>query len=108
MATRREDYSEETARQIDAEIRSIIDTQYERARKVIIERRAELDRLAHALLVRETLDAEEIEAAMAGRELPKRERVIIPTYAERRNEAKEKKRAASIFGAAAPKPAPSS
>ncbi|HTM44241.1 MAG TPA: ATP-dependent zinc metalloprotease FtsH [Polyangiaceae bacterium] len=108
MATRREDYSEETARQIDGEIRSIIDTQYERARQVIIERRAELDRLAHALLERETLDAEEIEAAMAGRELPKRERVIIPTYAERRNEAKEKKRPASIFGAAAPKPAPSS
>jgi cell division protease FtsH len=107
MATRREDYSEETAREIDKEIRSIVDTEYVRARKVIQERRAELDRLAQALLERETLDAEEIDAAMAGRELPKRERVIIPTYAERR-ETKEKKRPASIFGAPAPKPATSS
>jgi cell division protease FtsH len=104
MATRREDYSEETAREIDKEIRSIVDVEYVRARKVIQERRAELDRLAQALLERETLDAEEIDAAMAGRELPKRERVIIPTYAERRNETKEKKRPASIFGAPAPKP----
>jgi cell division protease FtsH len=108
MATRREDYSEETAREIDKEIRSIVDVEYVRARKVIQDRRAELDRLAHALLERETLDAEEIEAAMAGRELPKRERVIIPTYAERREtKDKEKKRPASIFGAPAPKPATS-
>jgi cell division protease FtsH len=105
MATRREDYSEENAREIDKEVRAIIDTQYTRARNVIVERRAEIDRLAQALLERETLDAEEIDAAMAGRELPKRERVIIPTYAERRNETKEKKRPASIFGAPAPKPA---
>jgi len=57
------------------------------------------------LLERETLDAEEIQAALDGLDLPARQKVIIPTYAEQRKEQKEKKRPASIFGA--PKPAPS-
>ena len=41
-----------------------------------------------------------------GRELPKRERVIIPTYAEKDKATKEKRRVASIFGGP-PKPATS-
>jgi cell division protease FtsH len=102
MATRRDDYSEETSREIDKEIRNIVDRQYTRARQVLLDNRDKLDRLAQALLERETLDFEEIEAAMEGRELPKRERVVIPTYSEKKTEAKEKKRPASIFGA--PKP----
>jgi cell division protease FtsH len=105
IATRREDYSEETAREIDQEVRGIIDTQYERARQVIMGNREKLDRLARHLLERETLDSEEIDAAMEGRELPARTRVVIPTWADKRQEPKEKKRPASIFGA--PKPAPS-
>jgi cell division protease FtsH len=75
------------------------------ALNVIREHRAELDRLAEALLERETLDSEEIAAAMAGRELPARERVVIPTWSEKQKRQKEQKRPASIFGA--PKPAPS-
>jgi cell division protease FtsH len=105
MATRREDYSEATAREIDNEVRRIVETGYQRARTLIIEKREALDRLAEALLERETLDSIEIAAALEGRELPLRERVIIPTYADKRDEAKEKKRPASIFGA--PKPATS-
>ena len=54
---------------------------------------------------RETLDAEEIAAAMDGRELPARQRVVIPTWSEKSKTQKDKKRPASIFGA--PKPAPS-
>ena len=69
------------------------------------ENRDKLDRLAQALLERETLDSEEIQAAIEGIELPARQKVVIPTYAEQRKESKEKKRPASIFGA--PKPAPS-
>ena len=105
MATRREDYSEETARMIDAEVRRIVETQHDIARRVVRENREKLDRLAQALLERETLDAEEISAAMEGRELPARERVIIPTWSEKSKSQKEKKRPASIFGS--PKPAPS-
>jgi cell division protease FtsH len=106
MGTRRDNYSEETAREIDQELREIVDTQYALAVKVLEENRDKLDRLAHALLERETLDAEEIQACFDGRELPARQRVVIPTYSEQRKEQKEKKRPASIFGA--PKPATSS
>jgi cell division protease FtsH len=104
MSTRNDSISEETAREIDREVRSIIDTQLELARKTIRDNRDKLDRLAKSLLERETIDAEEIDAAIAGEDLPDRERVIIPTYAQKRLEPnKEKKRPASIFGA--PKPA---
>src|SRR5688500_4961461 len=105
MTSRREDYSEETAREIDQEVRAIVEGQYRVATRVLSENRDKLDRLATALLERETLDAGEIEATLAGHELPPRQRLIIPTYSEKRNRDRaEKKRPASIFGA--PKPAP--
>jgi cell division protease FtsH len=104
FATRREDYSEDTARQIDQEIRRIVEAQYVVARNIITANREKLDRLAHALLERETLDSEEIAAALEGITLPPRERVVIPTWAEKQKSQKTQKRPASIFGA--PKPAP--
>ena len=105
MASRREDYSEATAREIDQEIRSIVEQQYQIARTVIRENRDKLNRLAESLLERETLDSEEIEAALEGRELPSRQKVVIPTWSEKQKRTQEKKRPASIFGT--PKPAPS-
>jgi cell division protease FtsH len=105
MGQRSVNYSEETAREIDRELRELIDTQYLLAVRVLEENRDKLDRLAYSLLERETLDSEEIQAAFDGRELPARQRVVIPTYADQRKEQKEKKRPASIFGA--PKPAAS-
>ena len=105
IAQRREDYSEATAREIDQEVRRIIDEQHELARRVITENRDSLDRLAECLLERETLDSEEINALLEGREPPEREKVVIPTWKDRREATKEKKRPANIFGA--PKPAPS-
>jgi cell division protease FtsH len=104
MTARRDEYSEATAREIDQEVRAIIERQYALARQVVSEHRPELDRLAEALLVRETLDADEIEAAMSGRALPDRDRVQIPTWAEKQRAQKEKKRASGLFGP--PKPAP--
>ncbi|MGC4091937.1 MAG: ATP-dependent zinc metalloprotease FtsH [Polyangiaceae bacterium] len=104
MSSRREDYSEDTAREIDHEVRAIVEAQHTVAKRVLGENRDKLDRLATALLERETLDAAEIEAVLAGRELPPRQRVVIPTWSEKRNRDRtEKKRPASIFGA--PKPA---
>ena len=103
MTSRREDYSEDTAREIDEEVRRIVEEQYAVAKAVVTENREKLERLAHALLERETLDSEEISAALDGRELPKRQRVVIPSYADKRKEKVEKRRPASIFGA--PKPA---
>ena len=53
--TRTENVSEETARKIDVEIQRIITEQYERAKKIISERRPALDKIAAALLEHETL-----------------------------------------------------
>jgi cell division protease FtsH len=105
ITQRREDYSEDTAREIDQEVRAVVDRQYELARKILADHRDKLDRVAHHLLERETLDSEEIDAAMEGRALPVRDRVVIPTWSDKRNQTKEKKRPASIFGT--PKPATS-
>jgi cell division protease FtsH len=103
MSQRREDYSEATAGMIDQEVRRIVEEQFEVARRVIRENRERLDRLALALLERETLDSQEIDAALEGRELPARKRVVIPTWSQKKDQ--ENKRTPSIFGA--PKPAPS-
>ena len=106
LTQRREDYSEDTARSIDQEVRSIIDVQHKLAHKIITENRDQLDRLAEAVRERETLNSKEITALIEGRELPEREKIVIPSWSDKREETKEKKRPASIFGA--PKPAPSS
>jgi cell division protease FtsH len=59
-------YSEQTAREIDAEIHRIVTEQYERAKKILLERREALDRVAAALLEYETLDAPDIDVLMEG------------------------------------------
>jgi cell division protease FtsH len=64
------DYSEETAIQIDKEIKKIVMTNYDRAKKIIEENRETLQKLAETLLEREVLDGEEIRIIMEGGELP--------------------------------------
>jgi cell division protease FtsH len=105
FAQRRQDYSEQTAISIDEEITRIVEAQHEVARKVLLDHRVQLDALAQALLERETLDSEEIQAVIEGRPLPQRAKVIIPSWSDKEKAQKEKRRAASIFGA--PKPATS-
>ncbi len=58
--TRTEAISEETARRIDVEIQRIISEQYERAKVIIGERRAALDKIAEALLEHETLEGRHV------------------------------------------------
>ncbi len=100
---RTQDYSEQTAQEIDEEVRAIVQRQYVKVKDLLTQSRENLKRLSDCLIERETLDAEEIHAVLEGRELPKRERVIIPTYAEKDKATKEKRRVASIFGGP-PKP----
>src|SRR2546428_172859 len=59
-------YSEEIAYEIDKEVRRIIDECYERARDVLLGSREQLNRLAKALLERESLEGDQIEKVMAG------------------------------------------
>ncbi|MGZ3557751.1 MAG: ATP-dependent zinc metalloprotease FtsH [Thermodesulfobacteriota bacterium] len=60
------DYSEETARQIDNEIRSIVNQGYERAKEIIQTHIAILHKLASTLLEKEVLDGNQIEAIIKG------------------------------------------
>ncbi|HLT98832.1 MAG TPA: ATP-dependent zinc metalloprotease FtsH [Burkholderiaceae bacterium] len=60
--------SEATMQKVDAEIRSIIDEQYGVARKLIEDNADKMHAMAKALLEWETIDAEQIDDIMEGRE----------------------------------------
>jgi len=83
---RHRDFSEKTAMDIDHEIHQIVSNSYDKARNVIETGRDAVERIAEALLERETLGAKEIEALIEGRELPK---VAEPTVRRRTQEPVE-------------------
>lgn len=58
---RKKDYSEQTAQEIDAEVKRIIDEQYSIAKKLIEENRDKLEVIAQGLLDYETLDGTQVE-----------------------------------------------
>ena len=58
-------YSEEIARQIDHEVRRIIEAAYNRATQILQENKAKLEEIAQRLLKEETLDAQSFEAIFA-------------------------------------------
>jgi cell division protease FtsH len=58
-------YSERTAEQIDEDVRRIVDEGYERVKTILTNRRAELERIADALIAKETLTREEIDQLLA-------------------------------------------
>ena len=59
-------YSEEVAKAIDEEVRSIMEACYEKARKLLEENRELMDQIVSVLLVRETIGREEFLALMRG------------------------------------------
>jgi cell division protease FtsH len=76
-------YSDEVAKQIDEEIRAIIDRAYERATEVLESHRDRLEALAQKLIAEETVDGEEFEKLFS--DLPPKEnphgappRIIAP------------------------------
>jgi cell division protease FtsH len=60
------DYSEETARLIDNEIRRIVTHGHERAKEIIQANVATLHKLANTLLEKEVLDGNQIEIIIKG------------------------------------------
>ena len=62
----RNNYSEEIAARVDAEVRHILDEQYERARHTLEENRAGVDAVAKALIEYERLSGEEFEKVFSG------------------------------------------
>src|SRR5476651_2582506 len=66
--TTHKNMSEATMQKVDAELRRIIDQQYQVARKIIEENRGKVERMAKTLLEWETMDADQLKDIMEGRE----------------------------------------
>lgn len=64
---RRKDISEEMAKKVDQEIRKIIDSAYQKAKEVLIQRKDDLERLSKILLERETISGVELKELLAGK-----------------------------------------
>jgi cell division protease FtsH len=74
------DFSEETARQIDLEVRRLIDEAYQSAHTLVESNADPMHRIAAALLERETIDAEEVRLLIEGKELsPMRSNLATPS-----------------------------
>ena len=61
------DYSDEIAREIDDEIRRIVEDAHQTARDILTEKRDELDTISKILLERETIDADQFVALLDGK-----------------------------------------
>jgi cell division protease FtsH len=85
-----EAYSEDTARRIDAEIRTVVTAQYQRAFQLLQDHRDALERVAQALLDYETITGDEIRILFDGGTLERRRPLATPPAAE--GEAVKKKR----------------
>jgi cell division protease FtsH len=66
----RKDYSEQKAREIDDEVSGILSKKYAEARELLVENRDKLDRIAEALLERETLERAQLEVLLGDTPLP--------------------------------------
>jgi cell division protease FtsH len=61
------DYSDEIAREIDDEIRRIVEGAHQNAKDILTERRAVLESISHILLKRETIEKDEFLALLDGK-----------------------------------------
>ena len=77
LATQR-DFSEDTAIKIDQEVKKFVMTGYQCAKDAIESNRDALMRIAESLLVREVLDASEVNLLIEGKPLPERVRPEPP------------------------------
>jgi cell division protease FtsH len=61
------DYSDEIAREIDDEIRRVVEEAHQTAKHILTEHREQLDRISHILLERETIDADQFVELLEGK-----------------------------------------
>jgi cell division protease FtsH len=64
------DHSEDTAKMIDAEVRSIMEVAHNTARKLLTDNREALEAVANALLERETITGNDMDKIIKGEPLP--------------------------------------
>ncbi len=76
--TQRRAVSERTAELVDLEVKRILEEAYQRARTILQGDLETLNRMAQALLERETLDREEVELIAAGKPVPARAPTALP------------------------------
>ena len=86
--TRQQNMSEETAKKVDAEVKKIIDTSYQRAKNVLSDKIDDLHKIAKALLVYETLTGDEIRDLIL--------KNIQPTKLSKKQEESEDKTSSAI------------
>jgi cell division protease FtsH len=98
------DYSEQTAIEIDAEVRKVVTANYERAKKVVMDNLDKLKALAEALLEYETVDGAEIDTIFVGGRLDRKPSVSSSSSSVKTAAAKPAERPSrpSIF----PRPLP--
>jgi cell division protease FtsH len=70
--TQNKNVSEATAREIDTEIKAVIDHAYAEAKRILTERREDLEALAKGLLEYETLSGDEIQQVLRGEKITRK------------------------------------
>jgi cell division protease FtsH len=61
------DYSDEIAREIDDEIRRVVEDAHQTAKDILNDRRTQLDKISRILLERETINSEQFVALLDGK-----------------------------------------
>ena len=59
-----QDYSEDTARKIDEEVKKIVDGAYQKAQNILENNKDKIENLVKLLLEKETLDGEEVRRSL--------------------------------------------
>jgi cell division protease FtsH len=78
MAAADRNYSEDTARQIDAEVRQIIANCYERSKQLLVEHRPVLEQVVQILWEKETMEGEELRRLLKGEEAASEPAPVAP------------------------------
>ncbi len=99
-----QNYSEQTAQVIDAEVRTIVTAQYERAKALLAANLEMLTAIAKALLEYETLDGADLKVLMAGGSLT-RTRPAVRIKTREQIEDDRKTKPAITLGGPTPEPA---
>ncbi|MDX8376625.1 MAG: ATP-dependent zinc metalloprotease FtsH [Mariprofundales bacterium] len=80
--TRHNNISESTAQSVDEEVRLLIDQNYAYAKQILVDHMNELHNIANALMEHESLDRDEIDLAMAGETIVRKEIPKAPSKAK--------------------------
>jgi len=97
--TTQKNFSEKTAELIDSEVKKIVTRNYERSDRLLKKHSLELRKTAEALLEKEVLSYDDIEALVNGKNLPKKKAAKSPksksknTYAKKTKDSSPKKQA---------------